>query len=221
MSMPEAPRGIGWYNRINPELAANELPRDDSDLWQQVHASSADVMLWHGPHPVERIFAIRACWHLRDSPERVYEVALPATGTRWKGGGERPAFYDAVAIAGPNVAVQAWDHRTKVFDVAERANRWEVLRDQPGDWIRILDGEAIVQLPITAYDAAIADACSGRDWMRSSRVIGGILADHQIGYALLTSRIRELVRAGKLEGRGEQNRVGLPTDIRSTSALSR
>ena len=109
---------VDWYKRINPELVADALAGDDSDLWERVHASPADVMLWHGPHPVERIFAIRACWHLRDIPERVYEVALAATGSRWRGGRDRPAFYDAVAIAGPKATVTAWEQRAKIVDVS-------------------------------------------------------------------------------------------------------
>jgi hypothetical protein len=208
---------LEWYKRINPELVADELPGDDSDLWQRVHASPADVLLWHGPHPVERVFAIRACWHLRDMPERVYEVALAATGRRWRGGRDRPAFYDAVGIAGPKATVQAWDQRAKVVDVFQRAECWERLRSEQGDWIRVLDGEAIVQLPVTAYDSLVAEACAGGEWKASSRVVGEIIAEHPISLSLLTWRIRELLRSGQLEGRGEHGRIGVPAELRSVS----
>lgn len=205
-----------WYRRINPEL--EELPGDDADVWEWVHATSAGVVLWHGPHPVERIFAVRACWHLRDEPERVYEVALSPTGRQWRGV-ERPAFYDAIAIAGSKATIPAWDQRAKVIDVSERAKRWEELRDQPGDLIRVLDGEAIVALPVTAFDDAIVKACSG-EWTDSLRLTGRIIAENPLGLSLLTWRIRELLRSGTLEGRGDRNRIGLPTEVHPLNASS-
>jgi hypothetical protein len=205
-----------WYRRIHAELRAEELPGDDTDLWERVRAASAGVMLWHGPHPVERIFAMRACWHLRDEPERVYEVALSASGRKWQGV-ERPAFYDAVAIAGPKVTVPAWDQRATVVDVSERAKRWEELRGQPGDWIRVLEGETIVPLPVTAFDAAIVGACSGA-WSDSLQLAGRIIALNPIGFSLLTWRVRELLRSGTLEGRGDRNRIGLPAEVRPVAA---
>jgi hypothetical protein len=206
---------VDWYKRINPELSADALPADDSDLWERVRARAADVMLWHGPHPVERIFAIRACWHLRDRPGRVHEVALAATGSRWREGRSRPAFYDAVAIAGSNATVRAWEQRAKIVDVSERAQRWERLRSEPGDWIRVLDGETIVKLPVTAYDTVVLEACADSEWRSSSRVVGEIIAEHPIGLGFLTWRIRELLGAGELEGRGGRGPIGLPDELRS------
>jgi hypothetical protein len=207
-----------WYKRLQPELAADELPGDDSDLWEEVRASSENVMLWHGPHPIERIFALRACWQLRDMPERLYEVVLAATGQRWRGGRERPAFYDAVPIAGPTATVPAWSQRTKVIDVSERAERWENLRSEPGEWIRVLDGETIRRLPVTAFDTDLVDACRLGEWTASRLVVGRIIAAHPIGLSLLAWRVRELLRTGKLEGRGEDGQIGLPAELRSISS---
>ena len=207
-----------WYRRINPGLPPEELPDNDADLWDRLRVSSAGVMLWHGPHPVERIFAIRACWHLRNEPKRVYEVALSPAGQQWRGV-ERPAFYDAVAIAGPKATIPAWAQRAKVIDVSERAKRWEELRGQPGGWIRVLDGEAIVALPVTAFDDAIVKACAG-EWTDSLHLTGRIIAENPLGLSLLTWRIRELLRSGTLEGRGDRNRIGLPAEVRPLSASS-
>jgi Protein of unknown function len=66
-------------------------------------------------------------------------------------------------------------------DVSERAQRWERLRSEPGDWIRVLDGEAIVQLPVTAYDTVVVAAWAGGEWRASSRVVGEIIAEHPVG----------------------------------------
>jgi hypothetical protein len=209
---------IEWYKRIWPD--PTDAPREDSDLWEQVYASPAKVMLWHGPIPVERIFALRACWHLRHSPERVYEVALPATGRLWRRGVARPAFYDAVGVVGPDGLTAAWEGRTKVTDVSARAKRWEELRDQPGDSIRALEGETLVRLPLTAYDDAIVKACNPGQWTASKRVVGRVLADHPIGLALVTWRVREIIRDGALEGRGGSNDICLPAEVRALRAPS-
>ena len=172
------------------DLGRDERWLDDSDIWARVRGSDVDVMLWHGPHPAERIFALRACWHLRDRPERLHEVALHATGAKWRGG-----------IA-----------RTRVSDVAARAKRWEELRSKSGDWIRALDGDDIIELPLTAFDDAIL--AEARTWTESKKVLGMILASNAIGFALLTWRIRELVRDGSLESRGGANDFGLPAELR-------
>lgn len=206
-----------WYRRISPAL--EELPGDDADLWERMRGSGAPVMLWHGPHPVERIFALRACWHLRDAPERIYEVSLSPGSRLGPGGGTRPAFYDAVAIAGPKATILAWDQRAKVIDVSQRAKQWVELRVQPGDWIRILDGETVVALPITAFDAAVVEACSG-EWTASLGLTAKIIAENPIGLSLLTWRIRELLRTGLIEGRGDPNQIGLPAEVRAPSGSS-
>jgi hypothetical protein len=124
---------VDWWSRLRgkPMDTTEARALDDGDVWAEVRSSPNDVMLWHGPHPVERIFALRACWHLRDQPDRVYEVALPATGRHWKGV-MRPAFYDAVPVVGPNETVPAWERRAKVTDVSACAQRWETLRARAG-----------------------------------------------------------------------------------------
>jgi hypothetical protein len=206
---------IEWHARLRgepvPENEAREL--HDADLWQRVRGMTVDVMLWHGPHPAERIFALRACWHLRDQPERLHEVALRATGRTWRGSA-RPAFYDALGIVGPNEAVPAWERRARVVDVPERAKRWEELRDKPGEWVRVLEGEEIRELPLTAWDREIIEACSGDDWADSLKLSARIIANNALWLSLVSWRIRELLRTGVLEGRGPENRIGLPTDLR-------
>lgn len=209
---------LEWWSRLEgkPLDPADAHALDDREIWAQVRAASSDVMLWHGPHPVERIFAVRACWHLRDQPDRVHEVALTESGRQWKGGIPRPAFYDAVAIVGPNETCPAWGRRAKVPDVAARARQWEELKARPGDWIRYLVGDNIVHRPVTACDAALVQACTTGEWTQSSFVVGRVLAYNPVSDKLLYWRVRELLRAGTLEGRGDENRVGLPREVRAS-----
>ncbi len=209
---------VEWWSRLSGEPLDAQLARelDDSDLWARVRNVSTPVLMWHGPHPSERIFALRACWHLRDQPERVHEVAILPSGRTWRSG-PRPAFYDAAAIIGPNETVKAWDRRAKVLDVDARAKKWEALRARAGDWIRGLDGEEIVHRPVTGYDAELVRACSNNDWTRSLKVVARVLADNPTSDALLRWRIRELLGDGTLQGRGDKNRLGLPEEVRPRS----
>jgi hypothetical protein len=210
---------IEWWTRIHGEAVVKDVDGeifDDSDLWDDVRARSSDVVLWHGPHPMERIFELRASWHLRDQPERVHEVVLVPSGKTWSSR-PRPAFYDCVPLAGPDETTNAWSRRVRVPDVAVRAKQWEELRSVPGDWIRVLNGDDVVLLPVTAYDGDLVNAC-GADWTASSKVLGLVLGNNPTSLSLLQWRIRDLLQARVLEGRGEENQLGLPTEVRPVPA---
>ncbi len=206
---------VAWWGQLcgGPLDARRARELDDSEAWAGIRRAATPVILWHGPDPGERIFALRACWQLRDQPQRVHEVALVASGRQWPCG-PRPAFYDAVPIAGPAAAMKAWAQRAKVNDVAARAQRWEELRSKAGDWIRTLDGEEIDHRPVMAYDADLLDACDDGHWTRSLLVLAKVIADNPTGTALMGWRIRELLSHGVLEGRGGENSLGLPEEVR-------
>jgi hypothetical protein len=195
-----------WYRRIGAELPEEGLEElDDAEVWTTLSRSACRVMLWHGPHAAERILALRACWHLRDEPERVCEVALVA-------GSRSPAFYGMVGMVAPKGLIDAWELRANVADVPARAKRWEELRDEPGDWLRVLEGEEMRRLPVTAYDEHLIAACAD-GWTQSILTLAKVLACNPVGYSLLRWRIRELIAAGRLEARGERTEHGLPAEV--------
>ena len=75
----------------------------------------------------------------------------------------------------------------------------------------------VVPHPVTAYDADVVKMCAGGAWSESSRITGRILADNPIWLSVLVWRIRELIQTGTLECRGEDNQIGLPSEIRLVS----
>lgn len=197
----------GWWSRLRGEsVAAADLR--DADLWDRVRASPAAVVLWHGPHAAEAIFAKRACFHLPD--REPYEATTPGRT------GRLPAFYGAVAISSEEDLVEAWRKRARVSDAAARAAEWLRLRADGGEWLRDLDGETIVHLPLTAHDDELVRTCRG-DWRGSILVVGTVLTVRPRSDAFLFWRVRELLAAGVLEGRGAPNRVGLPDEVRPAS----
>jgi hypothetical protein len=193
----------GWLSKVDARAF------DDRHVWSALRSVREAVVVWHGPHPAERLLLVRACWQLRDTPERVFEVKLPRT----RRPGE-PAFYGKVGASEPKRLVQAWSTRRRVRDVARQADRWVGIRSVPGKWIRHLAGERIVQRPLDTYDRAIVKAV-GRDWTASLRVLGRVMADAPSGDGVIRWRIGKLVAAGRLEGRGPVIAwVKLPTELR-------
>lgn len=197
-----------WWREI--DCGVHSIPEnafDDRAVWTEIRNSELPIMVWHGPHAQERILALRACWHLREAANRVYEVAIPESKSR------RPApFYDSVALGGLNDHAAAWARRTPVMDVRERAARWEAMRDKPGTWLRSVAGDAVIEKPVTAHDAALLERC--REHADAKLVVASVLAENAVGFSVLCWRVRELVRQGVLEGHGHDAELALPAEIR-------
>jgi len=206
---------VAWWSKLRgAPLRPDEAAQfDDADLWALIRATSDDVVLWHGPHPMERIFALRACFHLRDQPQRVHEIAVGPSGAYWADG-PRPVLYDAIALSESSELAAVWSRRTKVTDVEVRARSWRALRDRGAESIRVLEGEAIVELPLTAFDEAMVTACRNGDWTRARYVLGWVMTDHPVSPELLSFRLRELLAAGVLQGRGADVEMNLPMELR-------
>ena len=201
---------VAWWRCVDGQPAPPEKAVElDSDAWRRVRADERDVVLWHGHDPSERLFALRGCWQLRSQPGRVHEVKL-ATRTSVV----LPLFYVAIFTVGSRVLADSWAECERVTDVAARAKRWERLRRRRGDWLRDLRGERITHLPVDAHDGALLDACTDADWTKSARIVGHVLAKYPICDAVAVWRVRELLARGSLEGRGTNNYLGLPEEVR-------
>lgn len=197
-----------WWRSIG----ADPGDLDDRRLWDHVRTGVGPVVVWHGPIPDERLFAMRACWQLRAQAERVHEISRPARELRWgRDGGPRPSFYDAVGIVGPKVLVVDWKTVRRVGDVEARAKRWEELREHRG--ILELRGDEFIERSDDAYDARFLAECAS--WTRSTQVLGRVLAETPVPQAFLVWRIRALITEGRFEARGAPNRMDLPEEIRA------
>ena len=213
----DGPSRAEWRKRILA-AGAEALAPDvfhDGPLWRSIVADDSKVVLWHGPHPAERILSIRGCWHLRKQAHRVHEVAFRTKARSWPSGESRPEFYDSVSLASAEDLALGLAGCVRVSDgeVAGRAAHWESVRDVPGDWIHHIDGEGLVKRPMTAYDDAIIDACRS-DWTRARLVLAHVLAANPTGLWVLSWRIRVLVEAGLLESRPDESDRDFPEQLR-------
>ncbi|MBX3215750.1 MAG: DUF1835 domain-containing protein [Labilithrix sp.] len=209
-----------WRRRILG-AEAEALPPgdfDDAPLWRSIVADDANVVLWHGPHPAERILSLRGCWHLRDHAHRVHEVAFRTKARSWPSGESRPEFYDSVSLASADDLARGLAScvRVSAEEVARRAARWESVRDVPGDWIHHIDGEDFVRRPVTVYDDALVEACRS-EWTRARLVVARVLAENPSGLWVLSWRIRVLVEAGALESRADETDAAFPEQLRARS----
>lgn len=202
---------IAFWSRLEGTALSDEVAAglDDRAVWEAVRGSELPVVVWHGPLPTERLLAMRVCWHLRDQPERLHEVKLPPGSNP-----HLPPFYGAVGIVGPDALVGAWPTLRPVADPAGQAAAWVALRSHEGDWIRDLDGDEIVELPVDSFDALLIAMCVA-DWRASNMVVASVLAEVPTGDAFLRWRVRELLAAGALEGRGGPLWLGLPKELRA------
>ena len=124
---------IAWWTRIHGDAVVKEVEPeifDDSDLWDAVRAQTADVVIWHGLHPMERVFELRACWQLREQPERVHEShSFRAGGPGSQGHGSPSAtVFRSSARRDRRRGRTAFRSPTSRRD----ARRWQELRDVPG-----------------------------------------------------------------------------------------
>lgn len=216
----DGPSRTEWRKRILGAEAEglNSEEFNDAPLWRSIVSDDANVIIWHGQHPAERILSLRACWHLRDQAHRVHEVAFGTKARSWPSGEPRPAFYDSVSLASADDLARglAACVRVPAEEVARRAAHWERVRDVPGDWIHHIDGEGLVKRPVTAYDDAIVEAC-GSDWTRARLVLARVLADNPTGLWLPGWRIRVLVEEGVLESRADESDTDFPEQLRVSS----
>jgi len=78
---------------------------------------------------------------------------------------------------------------------------WRRLRAENAPF-RVVKNLALVSAPITVFDDVLL-ACAGAKWRKSARVVGEALASSHVGDLVLFGRLRRLVEAGTLEGRGD------------------
>jgi hypothetical protein len=202
---------VAWWSRVEGKKvsARDAATLDDRAIWQRIVRDRRNVVLWYGPHPTELLYALRACWMLRGSPSRLYEVRLPPHPNP-----KLEPFYGAVGIAGPEGVARGWPTLHRVRDVSRRAERWARLRSGAGDAMRLLRGWRIVEQPVSHRDADIIGRC-GADWTSSTLVIAHAVArGGPTGDGVLRWRVRELLGSGVLEGRGARTRLGLPKELR-------
>lgn len=204
---------LDWWTRVlGKRVSRADAERlDEGPRLRELVEDGSKVVIWHGPEPSERLLLLRVCWYFRGAADRLFEVTFPPPVSR-----KRPTFHAAVGATPVDTAAARWEQRTAVRDVAGHASEWERLRSTAGDHFRIHEGDRVVETPVTALDDVLVGACRA-EWSSPWAIIGRVVWDHPVGDLVLAWRLRELVRIGRIAGRGRGKHPGLPAEVRRPS----
>lgn len=181
---------------------------NDCDAWTRILDDDRPVLVIHGPHPGERLLALRTCWQLRHAPHRVFEVALPVVKRK-----SMPDFFSMAGMRNVDELIRALTTARHVEDVAERAATWERIRSDSGNGTRALVNERLVELPVDAYDGLLL-ASVAADWTLLRRAMVAVITDNPIGTNIVAARIQHLIATGVLEGEGWDDGLRAPERLR-------
>ena len=82
-----------------------------------------------------------------------------------------------------------------------------------------MHGWRVKEHPVSYADAHLVARC-GAGWTASPRVVVHVMSSHgPIGDGILAWRIRGMLEAGVLEGRGPLNGLGLPEELRWSTSV--
>lgn len=107
-----------WWRRVHANrMRFSPKVFDDIPQWKRIVTDDRNVVLWTSSHPAEYLLALRACWFLRRSPSRVFEVRLASSV-------QPPPARFGISMAGPRGVAAAWPNLRRVREVGRRAERW-------------------------------------------------------------------------------------------------
>lgn len=187
-------------------------------FWSTAFSGNRDRIVWMSSRATqEKAGFLEFVWRLGDTPchfvdaaeitiERHRKDGESISGWHPLGSGEIPAAEFAKnrlwELARPLTTELRTEHRKK----------WEVLRSENAA-LRVIDAELnLISAPITYFDRRLLSAAKA-GWQKSARIVGEVLVSFidenlfQVGDLFLASRVRALVEAGQLEGRGDLSQI--------------
>lgn len=207
---------LDWWRKVysamlEPEEAAS---LDSLATWNRLHQAYRDhtFVVWHGPHPGDRTFALRAFSQLRAHRASVLEVRIPGPTNSVT---SELIVHGAVGMETPARLARAWalHHSVADAELDRYATEWQVLCSREGDWFRELDGDAFTHLPVDAHDPKILSRAG--EWTTPVEIIASVLTEVPVGYDIVAWRCRQLLLSRALRGRGWSDAHNMPAELKS------
>ena len=146
---------------------------------------------------------------------------------------DRPIQFKRVTAVSLGLGELAPEYMDDLYCNAPRRD-WAAERASPDEWqrlraedtlLRIVDQGVLRSVPPTYFDQLLLDRCTA-DWQKWSRAVGWAMVDamdqgHHLGDAPILWRLRELIKAGRLECRGELPGQQHDVDHRPNAELRR
>jgi len=188
---------------------------DTEPFWAEALATETRLVAWTSRRSA-REYAGFLEW-LRRLGDRSCEVVdltdVMAIHTGRDGSELPPRRVLALAYLAPEtmLALGLLDAARPLDDVARQRHLslWNRLRAENAD-LRVFGDGGLQSAEITAFDSALLDEIAA-DWLKVARVVGSVLLareEHEdVGPFFLSARLREMVKAGRIESQGDIFRI--------------
>jgi hypothetical protein len=204
-----------FWQRVTDGTRRDGAPRDllrefadEAAALEQITADTSQVVLWHGESAADQLTLRRACYHLRNSPQRLNEVRLSIRDITDPGAfaHSRADHATSVGMFAPEVL------QTRLPDVApisvlrisRLALEWQEVKQANGETRRWRDN-TFTSGAFADLDVLILEQAS--DAWQPASCIGAQLMSTELGFLVSDSivlwRLRELAASGRVCLRGD------------------
>ncbi|SDI58486.1 DUF1835 domain-containing protein [Paraburkholderia phenazinium] len=181
---------------------------EEAAALEQIAADTTQVVLWHGESASDQLTLRRACYHLRNSPQRLNEVRLSIRDLTDPGAfaHSRADQATSVGMFAPEVLQARLPDVApiSVLRISRLALEWQEVKQANGETRRWRDN-TFTSGAFGDLDALILEQ-AGDAWQPASR-IGAQLMSTELGFLVSDSivlwRFRELAASGRVSLRGD------------------
>jgi hypothetical protein len=215
---------------VGPLQGIDDTPQVRADFWQRVSsdatrdfvgefkAQAADlqavaeatthVVVWHGQSAADQLTLRRACFHLREMPQRLNEVRLSIDDLTGDASAplRRPDQATSVGMFAPELLLSRLLSAApiSVLRIGRLALEWQEVKLADAELRRWRDNTfasgAFAELDALIFERAV------EGWQPAGRVAASVMAADSgllISDSLVLWRLRELAATGQLQLRGE------------------
>jgi len=189
---------------------------DTEPFWTEALALDKRLVAWTSQRSAREYTGFLE-WlrRLGERPCEVVDLTETTVSRTDRSGGELPPQRSlSLAYLSPEtmLALGLLDAARPLDDVARRRHLslWNRLRAENAD-LRVFGDDGLQSAEITAFDSALLDEIAA-DWLKVARVVGSVLLareeEHEdVGPFFLSARLREMVKAGRIESQGDIFRI--------------
>jgi hypothetical protein len=202
-----------WIRGELMDFDEAEWPFGNSQtFWNEALANSDRRIAWVSKCSAHEYAGfLEFVWRLGDAACDVIEFDRQEVSYRDRTGRLRRSFVITLGEMAPELFAETrwWECAVPLNpETRERCRAdWARLRDENAP-LRILDENGMISAPLTYFDDLLMSYTAGQ-WRKSARVLGEALMSFidgpfdQVSEFVLHARLRALVRAGRLESKGD------------------
>lgn len=208
-----------WVADELGETGWREIAAHVAAFWNDALSARERHVVWFSRRVTrDYVGFLEYLYRIGDRPCDVVDLTETVVPVRGYGGsiqGSRRAICTGLLDAYQFVEVDLLARASPLGDEARAAYRvdWERLRSDDAALRIVTRNLCLASVPLTYFDAALLEQVRP-DFQKVARIIGKVLADkwdadiYDVGDFFLSRRLLILVRAGRIEGKGDLTRIG-------------